>query len=104
EQYRDKVQDFRVMKDYSYSCGQVYSDERWCLVGEAGVFLDPFYSPGLDMIAISNGMVCDLITSERNGEDIEEKAAIHNQMYLILAESWPSVYNQQYGLMVNAQV
>ena len=104
ELHRDEVQDFRVMKDYSYSCEQVYSDERWCLTGEAGVFLDPFYSPGLDMIAISNGLVCDLITHALDGEDIEERAAIHNQMYLILAESWLRIYNQQYALMGNAQV
>ena len=92
------------MKDYSYSCEQVYSDERWCLIGEAGVFLILAYSPGLDMIAISNGMACDLITHALDGEDIEERAAIHNQMYLILAESWLSVYNQQYALMGNAQI
>src|SRR5206468_2627365 len=27
EQHRDEIQDFRVMRDYSYSCQQVYSDE-----------------------------------------------------------------------------
>src|SRR5439155_5036919 len=39
-----------------------------------------------------------------DGEDIEERAAIHNQMYLILAESWLRIYSQQYALMGNAQV
>jgi len=45
ERHRSEIQDFRVMKDYSYSCEQVFSGERWCLVGEAGVALDPLYSP-----------------------------------------------------------
>ena len=104
EQYRDRLQDFRVMKDYCHSCEQVYSDERWCLTGEAGVFLDPFYSPGSDMIAISNGLICDLINSELDGEDIEEKAAIHNRLLLLLNDSWRGTYEHQYPLMGNAQV
>jgi flavin-dependent dehydrogenase len=104
EQHRGEVQDFRVMKDYCYSCQQVYSDERWCLTGEAGVFLDPFYSPGSDMIAISNGLICDLITRELDGEDIKERAAIHNQLFLILNDTWRRTYEHQYPLMGNAQV
>jgi flavin-dependent dehydrogenase len=104
EQHRAAVQDFRVMKDYAYSCEQVYSHERWCLTGEAGVFLDPFYSPGSDLIAISNGLVCDLISRELDGEDIEERAAIHNRLLLILNDSWRGTYQYQYPLMSNAQV
>lgn len=104
EQYRHSLQDFRVMKDYAYSCKQVYSDERWCLAGEAGVFLDPLYSPGLDLIAISNGLITDLITHALNGEDIDERAAIHNQMYLILTDGWFRVYDKQYVLMGNARI
>ena len=104
EQYQDKVQDFRVMKDYSYSCEQVFSNDRWCLTGEAGVSLDPLYSPGGDLIAISNGLICDLITRELEGEDIEDLAAIHNQFFLIVTSSWLSTYEQQYPLMGNAQI
>lgn len=104
EQYRDKLQDFRVMKDYSYSCEQVFSTDRWCLAGEAGVFLDPLYSPGLDMIAISNGLITDLVTRGLGGEDIEELTAIHNQMFLIIANGWLRVYDQQYALMGNARI
>ena len=104
EQHRDVVQDFRVMRDYSYSCEQVYSEERWCLTGEAGVSLDPLYSPGGDMIAISNGLICDLITHALDGEDVEELAAIHNQFFLIFTSSWLSTYEHQYVLMGNAQI
>ncbi len=100
----DEVRDFRVMKDYAYSCEQVFSDERWCLAGEAGVFLDPLYSPGLDLIAISNGLITDLVGHALDGEDVEERAAIHNQMYLLIAEGWFRVYDQQYVLMDNARI
>jgi flavin-dependent dehydrogenase len=104
EQHRDKVQDFRVMKDYSYSCQQVYSSERWCLTGEAAVAIDPLYSSGGDLIAIGNGLICDLISRNLEGEDIEERAAGHNQIFLIFAEVWLAAYEQQYQLMGNAQV
>jgi flavin-dependent dehydrogenase len=104
EQHRTEIQDFRVMKDYSYSCQQVFSDERWGLIGEAAVALDPLYSPGGDLIAIGNGLICDLITRHLEGEDIEELAAIHNQFFLILVESWLGVYERQYCLMDNARI
>jgi flavin-dependent dehydrogenase len=104
ERYQERVQDFRVMKDYSYSSQQVYSSERWCLTGEAGVSLDPLYSPGSDLIAISNGLVSDLINGDLAGEDIEERTSIHNQFFLILTESWLGIYEKQYTIMGNSQI
>ena len=104
EQHRDQLQDFRVMKDYAYSSEQVFSDERWCLAGEAGVFLDPFYSPGLDLIAISNGLIVDLVSRALDGEDVEELAAIHNTVFFLLTDGWLTIYEKQYPLMGNARV
>jgi flavin-dependent dehydrogenase len=104
EQHRADLQDFRVMKDYAYSCEQVFSDERWCLIGEAAVSLDPLYSPGGDLIAIGNGLACDLLTRALNGEDIEDLAAIHNQVFLLVTNSWRSIYEKQYTIMGNAQI
>lgn len=103
-EHQSEIQDFRIMKDYSYSCEQVYSSERWCLTGESAVALDPLYSSGGDLIAISNGLVCDLITRDLLGEDIEERAAIHNRIFLLLIDSWVGIYAQQYSLMGNAQI
>jgi flavin-dependent dehydrogenase len=107
EQHRDQIQDFRVMKDYSYSCEQVFSSDRWCLIGEAGVSLDPLYSPGGDLIAIGNGLVSDLVTHAldgEEGEDLEDRAAIHNQIFLTVANSWLSTYENQYPIIGNAQI
>jgi hypothetical protein len=98
------VQDFRVMKDYSYSCEQVFSGERWCLVGEAAVAIDPLYSPGSDLIAIGNGLACDLICRSLNGEDIRGRAAVHDKLFLSLTSIWLGIYEQQYTLMDNAQI
>ncbi|WP_220197245.1 NAD(P)/FAD-dependent oxidoreductase [Ktedonospora formicarum] len=104
EEHREQIQDFRVMRDYSYSCEQVYSEERWCLTGEAAVAIDPLYSPGGDLIAIGNGLTCDLVTRYLDGEDIEDLAAAHNQIFLIFSEVWLVAYEKQYPLMSNAQV
>ncbi len=96
--------DFKVLRNYPYSVEQVYSADRWALTGEAGMFLDPFYSPGFDMISISNGLITDLVTRDLAGEDITELAAIHNQMYLTIGEGWFKIYTNQYPLMGNARV
>ncbi|HEY1348704.1 MAG TPA: FAD-dependent monooxygenase [Ktedonobacteraceae bacterium] len=102
--HREQIQDFRVMKDYSYSCEQVYSADRWCLTGESAAALDPLYSSGGDLIAISNGLVCDLIGRSLAGEDVEETAAIHNRIFLLLIESWIGIYAGQYPIMGHARV
>jgi len=92
------------MKDYAYSSEQVFSGDRWCLAGESGVFLDPFYSPGLDLIAISNGLITDLVTRSLDGEDVEELAAIHNTVFFLLTDGWLTIYEAQYPLMGNSRV
>ncbi|WP_328993718.1 tryptophan 7-halogenase [Kribbella sp. NBC_01245] len=101
----DKVQDFRVMKDYSYSCDQVFDGRaRWCLTGESGIFLDPLYSPGLDLIAIGNSLVADLIGRSLDGEDVTAAAAIHDSLFRRITEMWLAIYENQYALMGNARV
>jgi hypothetical protein len=104
EEHRDKLQDFRVLRNYSYGCEQVMSGDRWCLTGEAGVFLDPLYSPGLDMIAISNGLITDLVTRALDGEDVKERAANHNQTILTVFKDWLNIFEKQYALMGNTRV
>jgi flavin-dependent dehydrogenase len=100
----DKLQDFRVMRDYAYSCEQVYSKDRWCLTGEAGVFTDPLYSSGGDLIAISNGLVTDLLETDLDGEEIARKAVAHSQLYLVISNMYMLIYEQQYRLMGNPLV
>ncbi|MFC4127909.1 NAD(P)/FAD-dependent oxidoreductase [Nocardia rhizosphaerae] len=100
---RDRVQDFRVMRDYAYGCKQVYSAHRWALTGEAGVSIDPLYSSGGDLMAISNGLITDLITRDRAGEDISTLAVAHNQVYLVFAEIWLVAYAGLFRIMGNPQ-
>lgn len=98
------VLDFRVMRDYAFGAAQVFSADRWCLAGDAGIFLDPLYSPGMDLIAISNGLISDLIGRDRDGEDIDELCAIHNEMFKIITDGWLEIYTGQFPTMGNSRV
>ena len=60
-QHRDELEDFLALKHFAYGCSSVFSADDWALVGEAGLFTDPFYSPGSDFIAIGNDCTTDLI-------------------------------------------
>ncbi|AYQ92925.1 FAD-dependent oxidoreductase [Burkholderia gladioli] len=104
ERYRDTLQDFLCYQDYSYSCKQVYSADRWCITGEAGVFIDPFYSPGSDFIAYSNEFVGDLILRDLRGEDIAPLARAYDRVFLQLAEVVFMLYEGLYPKFGNGFV
>lgn len=94
----DEVIDFKVLKNFSYHVEQIYSPDRWCLSGEAGLFADPFYSPGTDFIALGNGWVNDLIQSDLNEEDIQVKSMIYQNVHAALMDNWIMIYQNKYGL------
>lgn len=100
----DKLQDFRVLRHYAHDCQRVYSPQRWCLTGEAGVFVDPFYSPGTDFISLSNTIITTMILKDRQGMAIEQDAELYNRIYLDTFHSFLRTYAGQYPLMGNAQV
>ena len=80
------------------------SPDGWSLVGEAGVFTDPFYSPGSDFIAIGNDLTTDLVIRTAAGEDVTARAEAFDANYLRLYEAFLRLYDGQYRLMGNAQV
>lgn len=99
-----RIQDFLALRHYAHGCARVYSPDRWLLTGEAGVFTDPFYSPGSDFIAMGNGFITDLILRDRAGEDIAARIERFNTDYLRLFDAFLRVYTGQYPIMGNAQV
>lgn len=100
----DRIEDFLALRHYAHGCDRVISPDGWALVGEAGVFTDPFYSPGSDFIAIGNDCVADLIIRSTRGEDVRARAEAFNTTYLRLFEAVLRLYDGQYPLMSNAQV
>ncbi|MEO8671425.1 MAG: tryptophan 7-halogenase [Tahibacter sp.] len=104
ESRREKLMDFLFLRGFSHGCKQVFSGDRWAITGEAGVFLDPFYSPGSDFIAISNTYICELIAHDRAGTPVAPYAKIYEQLYFSFYESTLSLYRDQYPLFGDAEV
>ena len=104
EAQRDKLMDFRFLRGYSYSSKQMFSGDRWALTGEAGVFLDPFYSPGSDFIAIGNTYICELIALERAGKPLGPYSRIYEQMFFSFYTNTLSMYRGQYEIFGDAEV
>lgn len=101
---RHLLQDFAFFRDFSYGCKQVFSGQRWALTGEAGLFLDPFYSPGSDFIAMSNTYITDLIAHDRAGHSVEARARLYDQIYHSFYESTLALYTDQYALFGDPEV
>jgi flavin-dependent dehydrogenase len=101
---RHLLQDFAFFKRFSYGCKQVFSDQRWALTGEAGLFLDPFYSPGSDFIAIGNTYITELVALDRAGQPLGARAQVFDQLYHSFYESTLSLYTDQYPLFGDPEV
>lgn len=100
----DTPMDFAFLRNVSYGCKQVFSADRWALTGEAGVFLDPFYSPGSDFIGIANTYITELIERDQRGEPLAAHAAIYQDLYFSFYRNMLSLYQDQYALFGDAQV
>ena len=98
--YEHLIMDFRVMKKYSHSVTKVFDgNERWCLTGDSGIFLDPLYSSGLDLVAIGNGLIADMIVRDLNGENVSARSKLSDSLFRSLTDMWLAVYQDQYTLM-----
>jgi flavin-dependent dehydrogenase len=105
EQRRALLQDFAFFRNFSYGCKQVFAGaDRWALTGEAGLFLDPFYSPGSDFIAIANTYIADLIERDLQGEHVGGRSRVYQQLYFSFYESTLALYTDQYGLFGDPEV
>ena len=104
EDKRHLLQDFVALRRFSYGCKQVFSGSRWALTGEAGVFLDPFYSPGSDFIAISNTYITELIAKDLANEPFAPFARLYEQFYFSFYRSTLSLYTGQYAIFGDPEV
>lgn len=79
-----EVLDFRCLSGYSHGVARSWSPRRWAIVGEAGAFVDPLYSPGTDFIAFANSFTTELIRVDVEGGDLERRAGELNAQYRAL--------------------
>ncbi|MFN7723996.1 MAG: NAD(P)/FAD-dependent oxidoreductase [Rubrivivax sp.] len=101
---RGQLQDFAFFKRFSYDCKQVFSANRWALAGEAGRFLDPFYSPGSDFIAIGNTYITELVARDRAGQRLEAHTQVFEQIFKSFYDSTLALYEDQYALFGDPEV
>jgi flavin-dependent dehydrogenase len=99
-----EVEDFLTLENFAYGVKRAFSPDRWSLVGEAGVFADPFYSPGSDLISYSNIFTCDLVAEDLAGHDIAERVEFYNDLYLRNFESTLARTADQYPVFGNPRV
>jgi flavin-dependent dehydrogenase len=102
---RETVQDFRGLPDLSYASRRVFSPDRWACVGDAGVFLDPLYSPGIDMIALGNSLVSDLILEDCSpASNKQSRIEEYNSFYLKTTRTYLKTFRENYPAFENPYV
>ncbi len=98
------IMDFKVMKHFAYDTKQFYSTDKWALTGEAGAFMDPFYSPGIDFIALGNSWITDLIVRDVTGENTALRTMIYDLAHKELLNGWINLYKNMYGIFGKTQI
>src|SRR5262249_50904666 len=80
-----------------------YIGPGWACVGDAGGFLDPFYSPGLDQMSFSVWTRTRLILQALGGasaDEMEKAYALHNKRYdRFFHYFYESIYRDKYFVM-----
>ncbi|HEB88039.1 MAG TPA: NAD(P)/FAD-dependent oxidoreductase [Deltaproteobacteria bacterium] len=87
------ILDFGCLKGYSHNVARSWSADRWAIVGEAGAFVDPFYSPGTDFIAYANSFTGEMIRLDlEGGHDLVNRARELSALYRSLVGGGVDLY------------
>lgn len=87
-----EVLDFRALRRYCHTVSRCWHSDRWAMVGEAGAFTDPLYSPGTDYIALANSFTAELIRVDRESGDLATRVRELNLQYRALVSGSIGVY------------
>lgn len=91
----------RSFPHLAYGTRRFFSPQRWGLVGEAGAFPDPFYSPGADFIALANDFISDLIARDLDGEEekaLRDRTELYDEFMRFRLEAAMRLYRDQYSV------
>lgn len=98
------IQDFCAIKRYPVESQQMYSKDGWGIVGDAGAFIDPFYSPGNDFIAISNHFINEMIGRSLKGKSNALLAPFYNKIFGLFFHGTGLIFRDNYQLFGNHQI
>jgi flavin-dependent dehydrogenase len=91
--------DVHWRKNLPYS-STTYAGDGFVLVGDAGAFLDPLYSPGMDWVSFTTYSAAKLILAERRGEPIAPSVEKYNRIFTRSYDRWfRGVYKDKYEYM-----
>ncbi len=100
----DDLMDFGKVKDYAFGVRRGISPQRWCLTGEAALFLDPLYATGTDFIAIANTLGTRMIVAALDDEPEQRRRLKAYNAYLLgQFLSWGPAFMGQYEIFGSAQ-
>lgn len=102
--HSDQIQDFCAIKQYATESTKMFSTDRWALVGDAGHFIDPFYSPGNDFIAMANHFTCELITRDLAGKSSPIRTPFYNKIFRLFYEGTGMIFKHNYKVFGHHQV
>lgn len=93
--------DVMGFKKLAYGTRAFYSPHRFGRTGEAGAFLDPFYSPGSDFIATENDHLADLIlrdlVRQESREDLATRTELYDRFVQYRLDTMLPIYQGLYG-------
>lgn len=103
EPRKEDILDFKVLKHFALNSEKLFSNERWAITGESGVFLDAFYSPGTDFISLNNTLISDLIVRDMAGEDISIRTEVYEKTLFAIFNNWVPLYEDKYPMWGHTQ-
>ncbi|CAN5373640.1 tryptophan 7-halogenase [soil metagenome] len=96
--------DTRAYSALPYYSAQVCG-EGWAIAGDAASFIDPLYSPGLDLCAYTTSVVSDLVARALGGEDVTERQRYYNEQFATTYRFWfETLYKDKYFYMGEADL
>jgi flavin-dependent dehydrogenase len=88
--------DVHWRKNLAYR-SRVFAGDGFALVGDAAAFLDPLYSPGMDVITFTSVATTALIAAQHRGEQIGSMIEKHNATFTRSYERWfEAIYRDKY--------
>jgi flavin-dependent dehydrogenase len=96
--------DTRAYSALPYYAAQVCGD-GWAIAGDAAGFIDPLYSPGLDLCAYTTSVVSDLVARSLVGESTEARRDYYNRQFVVTYRYWfETLYQNKYFYLGEADL
>jgi len=78
-------------------CTTTYAGDGFALVGDAGAFMDPLYSPGMDWVSFTATATAKLIVAQHRDESIAPLLDKHNHDFVRSYQRWfTALYKDKY--------